>query len=162
VRIRSASLLLLLLGVTACVAPLQQGAYCPWARQALAATASTAAAPAPVPPPVHQAWPLAFALFPAHPGRLDLSNYTDALADVEAIVTPYADCAPHPGIVARDFKLPLNATWTITAPPGSDVCWRQLSGAAPPGEAPATPSAPPPAKWNRAFTSAGRFVDAQL
>jgi hypothetical protein len=101
-------------------------------------------------------------LFPPRPGRLDLSNYTDALADVEAVVTPYADCASHPGIVARDFKLPLNATWTIIAPAGSDVCWRRLPAAEPSGEAQPTPSGPPGPRWNRAFTRAGRFVDAQL
>ena len=141
----------LLVGVASCVAPPQQGAFCPYARQALAAEASTAAV---------LPWPFSATLGGPRPGRFDLSNFTFAVAAVEAIVTPYADCALHPGIAVRRYDLPLNATWTIATPPGSDVCWRRL--AAPPAESGAERVPVAPAPWNRAYTGAGRLIDAQL
>jgi hypothetical protein len=195
VRIASAPTLLLFLAVGACTSPQQEGAYCPWARQALAAVgaapppaaptapATTAPAgppialttPAPAPPPpaavvavAYQPSPLPWIWFHQRgPGRLILSNFTYGLADVEAVVTPYADCALHPGIVARDFKLPLNGTWVIDASVGSDICWRRLPNPTEPAEANgmAPPPAPPSAAevmWNRAFTGAGQLIDAQL
>jgi hypothetical protein len=93
---------------------------------------------------------------PLPPGRLTLSNYTFKLADVEAIVTPYPDCALHPGMVPMDFKLPLNSTSVITAPPGMDVCWRRAL--------PPSPEAPKPvwSDWNRDFTGQGRSIDSTL
>lgn len=93
---------------------------------------------------------------PLPPGRLTLSNYTFKLADVEAIVTLYPDCALHPGMVPMDFKLPLNSTWVITAPPGMDVCWRRAL--------PPSPEAPKPvwSDWNRDFTGQGRSIDSTL
>jgi hypothetical protein len=156
----------ILLGIASCAVPQQPGAYCPWARQALAAEAPPSAgtppaapAAAPVSAPAQRGWPFTFSLWGPRSGRLTLSNFTFALADVEAIVTPYPDCALHPGVVARDFKLPLNGTWTIQAPPGSDVCWRRLPGE--PG-AGAVQAVRPPAQWNRAYTGAGRRLDDQL
>lgn len=170
---------LLLVGTASCVAPpQQQGAYCPWARQTLASMFARGVAPAPVAAaPVRPAPPVASAPAPPPaayrpavlpwplsqtpgPGRLTLGNYTFRLADVEAVVTPYADCAFHPGLVARDFKLPLNGTWAIDTPPGSDVCWRRVAGPAQPGAASVTAPASP--GWNRALTGAGRSIDAQL
>jgi hypothetical protein len=93
---------------------------------------------------------------PLPPGRLTLSNFTFKLADVEAIVTPYPDCALHPGIVPMDFKVPLNGTWVITAPPGMDVCWRRAL--------PPSPEAPKPVwtDWNRDYTGMGRSIDSTL
>ncbi len=93
---------------------------------------------------------------PLPPGRLTLSNYSFKLADVEAIVTSYPDCAVHPGIVPMDFKLPLNGTWVIATPPGTDVCWRR--------SLPPTAATPKPVwtPWNRDYTGAGRVIDARL
>ncbi|HTV89388.1 MAG TPA: hypothetical protein VME41_10270 [Stellaceae bacterium] len=180
-----------LLCTAACVAPQQQGAYCPWARQTLAAMAATqgapkpppvatvpappvAAVPAPPPPPppppppaASTAWPFqTFSLFaaPARPGRLTLSNFTFPLADLQAIVTPYPDCAAHPGIVPEDFKLPRNGTWIIPTPAGSDVCWRRLAPGAPAqGVAQGVAlSVPVAAEWNHAYTAGGGFITARL
>ena len=97
---------------------------------------------------------------PAAGGRLTLSNFTFDLADVEAIVTPYADCAVHPGLVPLDFKLPMNATWLIPATAGADVCWRRALplDAAHPGLA----TGKGWTQWNRVFTSSGRAIDARL
>jgi hypothetical protein len=170
-----------LLSTASCVLPppLQPGANCPSARQALAAgapgapptglppvalvptplPATTALQPAPAAPPPAAApvaslpWPPLFLFGPSpRPGRLTLSNVTFDLADMQAVVTPYPDCALHPGIGARVFQLPLNGTWIIPTPPGSDVCWRRVV----PGAAPTA------AGWNRAFTAAGHFIDARL
>jgi hypothetical protein len=93
---------------------------------------------------------------PLPPGRLTLSNFSFRLADVEAIVTAYPDCSLHPGMVPTDFKLPLNSTWVITAPPGMDVCWRS--------SLPPTPEAPKPVwtEWNRDYTGQGRSIDTRL
>lgn len=93
---------------------------------------------------------------PLPPGRLTLSNYSFPLADVEAVITPYPDCALHPGIVPVDFKIPLNGTWVIPAAPGSDVCWRR--------SLPPTAAAPKPVwtPWNRDYTGTGRAIDSRL
>ncbi len=129
------------------------------------------AAPAPVvvgtPPPPPSAIAVAFPTLPDFvsvllpsiplpPGRLTLSNFRFGLADVEAIVTPYPDCAIHPGIVPVDFKLPLNSTWVIPTQPGMDVCWRR--------SLPPTAAAPTPVwtEWSRDYTGNGRVVDSQL
>jgi hypothetical protein len=161
----------LLLATASCATPpQQQGANCPEARQELAAAAAVAKpppaavpAPATAAPPTAAAaygpWPFpAFPLFqaPVRAGRLTLSNVTFGSADVEAFVTPYPDCALHPGLTPRNIQLPLNGTWIIPSPPGSDVCWQQLAPGAPQAAASAQ------AEWNRAFTAAGRYVDARL
>ena len=53
------------------------------------------------------------------PGRLTLSNFTFEHARVEALITPYPDCAPREGTAASNFELPLNGTRVIEAAPGS-------------------------------------------
>lgn len=97
---------------------------------------------------------------PAWPGRLTLSNFSYDRARVEAFATPYPDCYLRTGMVATSFELPLNGTWVIDAPAGSDVCWRRieppLAETRPPG------AIPPPAPWNRAYTASARIVDARL
>jgi hypothetical protein len=172
--------------------PPQQGANCAAARKELAAIARAKArasdppadamspaqpappAPAPgaaaAPPPVaavaDRPWfPFTLPLFRSAPpaGRLTLSNFGVGLAHVQAFVTSSSACAFHPGVVPLDRKLPLNATWTIPTPPGTDVCWRRLSPAEPSQVArDLTSPAPPPAEWNRAYTASGRFIDARL
>jgi len=164
-----------LLATASCVMPPpQQGANCPEARQQLAAQAAAAAAnpaapapliaaPAPPPPPAaapiaYRPWPfLAFPLFqaPVRAGRLTLSNVAFGPAAVEAFVTSDPDCRLHPGITPRTVQLPLNGTWVIATPPGSDVCWRRLAPGAP-------PAASAEAAWNLAVTAGGSFVDARL
>jgi len=175
-----------LLVTASCAAPLpppqQQGANCPAARKELSAIArarakasdpppTDATSPAqPVPPPsaavAYRPWfPLALPLFraPPHAGRLTLSNFSFGLADVEAFVTSSGECAFHPGVVPQHRNLPLDAAWIIPAPPGSDVCWRRLSPDPPsPSAQGLMLPAPPAAEWNRAFTAAGRFIDARL
>lgn len=97
-------------------------------------------------------------------GRLTLSNFSFDRARVEALVTPYPDCAIRPGMVPADFMLRLNSTWAIPTPPGSDVCWRRAvpatPGSAAQGNAPA--AVPGWTDWNRAFTGPGRLIDAEL
>jgi hypothetical protein len=118
------------------------------------------AAPPPVATVAYPGVPDFVSLFlpaiPLPPGRLMLSNYSFALADVESIVTPYPDCAVHPGLVPVDFKLALNSTWVIPTPPGMDVCWRR--------SLPPTAAAPTPVwtEWNRDYTGAGRAIDSRL
>jgi hypothetical protein len=180
-----------LAGLAACVAPLQQGANCPAARHALAASRTSAAAVPPptpaapaarpiaaVPPPrpavtvayvpllnpatvvegaLHKVSPLV--PLPPEGGRLTLSNFSYDLADVEAIVTRYPDCALHPGIVPMTFKLPLNSTWVIRAPAGADVCWRRQLV---PQQEAAAGAKPGWSAWNRDHTGAGQFIDSQL
>lgn len=183
-RILLASAVLLV--TASCVAPPpppQQGANCPAARNELAAIArakakasdspadamspatGAAAAPATVAAVAYRPWfPLTLPLFPSAPpaGRLTLSNFSFSLAQVQAFVTSSGDCAFHPGVVPQDLRLPLNATWTIPAPPGSDVCWRLSPGApSQPAQDLMSPARPPP-EWNRAFTASGRFIDARL
>jgi len=122
------------------------------------------AAPVPPPPPVATVvYPgvpdfvsLLLPAIPLPPGRLTLSNFRFRLADVEAIVTPYPDCAIHPGLVPVDFKLPLNSTWVIPTQPGMDVCWRR---SLPPTAAARTPVW---TEWSRDYTGNGRVVDSQL
>lgn len=105
------------------------------------------------------------------PGRLTLSNFTYDTAHVEAVATPYPDCAIRPGMTPADFTLPLNGTRVIAVPPGTDVCWRRelpttvaAEGAStdtpPPSPTPASPGGWAP--WNRAFTSSGHLIDSQL
>lgn len=98
--------------------------------------------------------------FWAHQGRLTLSNVRYGLADVEALVTPYPDCAVHPGQMPMLFKLRLNSTWVIPTPPGSDVCWRRELKA---DQHPATPPTRPGwTEWNRVFTASGTAIDSRL
>lgn len=184
---RSLYLLILLVGVASCAVPQQQGANCPASRRALAAARASAAAASPqvaaAPAPaaaVPRARPVAYALpllnpaavvqgavhkvlplVPSVPqgGRLTLSNFSYELADVEAIVTRYPDCALHPGIVPMTFKLPLNGSWVIRTPAGSDVCWRRQL--VPRQEATAG-AKPGWSAWNRDHTGAGQFIDSQL
>jgi hypothetical protein len=96
---------------------------------------------------------------PPQGGRLTLSNYSYRLADVEAILTRYPDCALHPGIVPMAFKLPLNSTWVIRTPAGSDVCWRRQLV---PQQEAAAGARPGSSAWNRDHTAAGRFIESQL
>jgi hypothetical protein len=131
------------------------------------------ARPAAVPPPSPAVVPAVFAprwsswLFghppAASPGRMTLSNFTFGLAHVEALITPYPDCVVRPGMVPIDLKLPLNSTETVTAPPGTDVCWRRMVER-PPGAALRLAGPPQGAwtPWNRVFTSFGHSVDAHL
>jgi hypothetical protein len=175
----------LLLGTAGCVwaPPQQQGSNCPYARAALATPPRPAPAPPPAavapapppaaavapPPPAAAAGPplrLASLIVPIpfgeyltpQPGRLVLSNYSFDLTDVEAFVTRWPSCATHPGIVPVHLKLPLNGTWTIATPPGSDVCWRRSLTAPPQPDAEKAQWT----EWNRAFTSTGRSIDSQL
>jgi hypothetical protein len=178
--------LAVLLVTASCVAPPPSpqpppGANCPEARADLSAIARTKskvadppaddatlpAPPAPVAAGADPPWfPLALPLFPwaPRPGRLTLSNFSIGLADVQAfVVASSGDCGVGPGVAPQDTELPLNATLTIPAPPGLDVCWRSLPPGAPLQPAPdLTSPAPPPPEWNRAFTAYGRFVDAHL
>lgn len=157
---RSFWLATVLLAVTGCTA---------WVGPLPAAEAPPPPSPTVVPVPAPR--PAATAVYPAGvpdfislllpaiplpPGRLTLGNYRYALADVEAIVTAYPDCELHPDMVPIDFKLPLNATWVITAPPGMDVCWRR--------SLPPTAKAPKPVwtPWNRDYTGTGRSIDSEL
>lgn len=175
---------LLLLGLASCAAPVEPPAPTALSaptRPAVVAVPAPAQAPALPPRPAiaaavpavatlaYPAPPFGWTLFHHRgPGRLILSNFTYTLADVEAVVTPYADCALHPGVVPRDFKLPLNGTWVIDTPAGSDVCWKRLP--APPLPADTAASPPPPAEaevpsaaaWNRVFTGAGQIIGGQL
>ena len=137
----------------------------------VAAVGPSQAPPAPVAPapaPARAAaraqadtFPIPFArFFSSGPGRLTLSNFTFDTAQIQAIVTPFADCGLHDGITATDFMLPLNGTRIINAPVGSDVCWRRAVGpGARPGGAPGEPGW---TEWSRIFTSTGALVDAQL
>jgi hypothetical protein len=129
-----------------------------------AAPVVAVATPAPPPPPpplaVTVMFPnlpdflaLAIPPIPLPSGRLTLSNYSFDRARVQALVTSYADCGPHEGIVIADFALPLNGTRVIEAAPGADVCWRREF---PPGSAPGW------TEWNRDYTGTGRSIDAKL
>ena len=124
---------------------------------AAAAVVATAPSASPVAVPAVFA-PIPFArYFTPWAGRLELSNFSYSLTDVEAIVTPYPDCALHPGVVPLDFKLPLNGTWVIPASPGMDVCWRREVAAE--GQSPQSHQW---TQWNRAFTSSGGLIDSRL
>lgn len=139
-------------------------ASCAWPPPPPADLAGTS--PPPPPPPVFYV-PNPFALLFAPilpgtppPGRLTLSNFTFEHARVEALVTPYPDCAPRDGTAASNFELPLNGTRVIETAPGLDVCWRrQIEPAKDPD---AAPSAPRWSEWNRVFTSSGRPIDSRL
>jgi len=107
----------------------------------------------PPPPPLTSRPP------PVQPGHLTLSNFAYDHAHVEAIVTPYTDCELREGTASSHFLLPLNGTWVVDTPAGSDVCWRR--------ELPIDPAsdplrAPRWSGWNRAYLSSGRLVDSQL
>jgi hypothetical protein len=107
----------------------------------------------PPPPPLTSRPP------PAWPGHLTLSNFAYDSAHVEAIVTPYPDCELHEGTASSHFLLPLNGTWAVDTPAGSDVCWRREL----PSDTAADPlRAPRWTGWNRAYLSSGRLVDSQL
>ena len=94
------------------------------------------------------------------PGRLTLNNFSFDKAHVQAVITPYPDCAEREGTATSDFVLALNGTRIIDAAPGSDVCWRR---ALEPSKDPAArPSAPGWTEWNRAFVASGRSVDSRL
>lgn len=119
--------------------------------------------PAPPPPlfslelPVPNLVP-AFLAAPA-PGRLTLNNFSFDRVRVEAVVTVSEVCNVR---VAGDaeslFDLPLNGTRIITAPPGSDVCWRrQVEPAA--GQ---TGGASGWSDWSRAYIARGTAVNARL
>ena len=85
------------------------------------------------------------------PGALLLSNRDWPATRVDFVVTgdPYCNVRG-PGFVAGgSFLLPPNATRTITAPPGADVCWQR-------GQTPPWPG------WNRAYLAPGRTVDSTL
>jgi hypothetical protein len=127
-----------------------------------------AAAPPPPPPPAAApaATAASFNPFPSlwgpWPGRLNLSNIAYDRAHVQALVTPYPDCAPHDGTPVSDFAMPLNSTRVIDTPPGADVCWRREILAAP--RAPSMGRQAPSGwtEWNRVYTSSGRTIDARL
>ena len=117
-----------------------------------------AAAPA----PAVLALPNPFALFfgPPEGGRLVLSNFSYDRARVQAMVTPYPDCAVHDGVVAAEKEVPLNGTWVVAAAPGADVCWRR---AIEPNSAAAVPGGEPGwTGWSRVYLSTGRTIDSQL
>ena len=97
---------------------------------------------------------------PPPPGRLTLGNFSFEHARVEALITPYPDCASRQGTAASNFELPLNGTRVIEAAPGSDVCWRrQIEPGKDDEVAPATRGW---SEWNRVFTSSGRSIDSRL
>lgn len=119
------------------------------------------------PPPVfYVPNPLAF-LFaplwppgPLPPGRLTLNNFSFDHARVQAVITPYPDCAVHEGTATSDFVLPLNGTRVIEAVPGTDVCWRrEIEPGTVQGVAPSTPGW---TEWNRVFLSSAGVVDSRL
>jgi len=85
------------------------------------------------------------------PGRLALSNYRFDHAQIEAVVTPAADCATaDPAVAVTSFDLPFKGTRVLVATPNSDICWRRrLMGGR-------------WSDWNRAFTASGRYIDTQL
>ena len=128
-------------------------------------------AAAPMPPPAAAPavfWPVPFAwlfapVLPATPWRLTLSNFSFGAARVQAVLTPYPDCAARADTPTTDFVLPLNGTRIIEAAAGADVCWRREI---PPGQAQSDRSGPAPVagwtEWNRVFLSSGRPVDARL
>jgi hypothetical protein len=89
-----------------------------------------------------------------------LSNFSYDHAQVEALVTPFADCVAREGAASSAFVLPLNGTRIIEAAPGADVCWRRaLAPGAPTGAAPSTPGW---TEWNRVFLSSAGRVDSRL
>ena len=99
------------------------------------------------------------------PGQMTLSNFNYDTAHVEAMATAYPDCAVRPGMTPADFTLPLNGTRVIAVPPGTDVCWRRELPATAEGNTQGSPAPASPggwAPWNRAFTSSGHLIDAQL
>jgi hypothetical protein len=88
------------------------------------------------------------------PPRLTLSNFTYDRAHVEAAIATSPDCdaAAAPPV---EFDLAYNGTRVITAPAGSDVCWRRdVAGQAGAG--------PQWSRWNRAYLSSGQSVDSRL
>ena len=114
------------------------------------------AAPAPM-LPLPFAWLVASA---PSPGRLTLNNFRIDKARVQAVITPYPDCAVREGTATSEFVLPLNGTSVIEAAPGSDVCWRRAT--APGTAAGAAPSTQGWTEWNRAFLATARSVDSRL
>jgi hypothetical protein len=139
-----------MLGIAACTAPVDP-------RDVVAAPINAInAAYASLPPPPT---PLALRPPPAQPGHLTLSNFSYDRAHVETIVTPYPDCELREGTATSNFLLPLNGTWVVNTPAGSDVCWRREL----PADTASDPlRAPRWTGWNRAFLSSGRLVDSRL
>jgi hypothetical protein len=87
----------------------------------------------------------------AAPGQLILNNYRFEEARVQAVVTAAPDCARiDASMPAMLFDLPFKGTHVVTAAPDTDICWRRVV----PGGA--------WTQWNRAFTAAGRSIDARL
>jgi hypothetical protein len=127
------------------------------------------ALPSPAPPAApgfYVANPFAFLLAPLGPpgppppGRLTLNNFSFDHARVQAVITPYPDCAVHEGTATSDFVLPLNGTRVIEAAPGTDVCWRrEIEPGTVQGVAPSTPGW---TEWNRVFLSSAGVVDSRL
>ncbi len=170
-------LLLALLGMTAaCVPPPAPGAAAPVSAAPPSAPVALVPPPAPpvtaavavlAPPPPGaappQPNPLAWLFTPLPApfrGRVTLSNFNYDDAHVQAVITPYADCEPHPGTASSDFAIPLNGTRIIAALPGTDVCWRREL---PPGPTPSgTELVSGWTGWSRVFTASGRAIDSQL
>jgi hypothetical protein len=63
-------------------------------------------------------------------------------------------------MVPVDMKVPLNGSFVLTSPPGTDICWRRKA-VFPNGAAPSPPSVGW-TPWNRVYTSYGHEVDASL
>jgi hypothetical protein len=145
----------LLVATASCAWPPPQQAEAPLASQ-----------PPPAAPVVYLPNPLAF-LFapilpaaPPPPGRLTLSNFSFDHAHVQALITPYPDCAAHEGTLTSDFVMPLNGTRVIEAAPGTDVCWRrEIAPGTEPGAAPSTAGW---TEWNREFVAVAGSVDSRL
>jgi hypothetical protein len=94
---------------------------------------------------------------PPLPGRLQLSNPDFPLVNVEAVITANPDCdARDNGYISTlEFTMPNNSTKFIEAPPGTDICWRSDRN----------PGRPEPgrwSRWDRAYLTPGKLVDANL
>jgi hypothetical protein len=140
-------------------------ASCAWPPPPQAEVAG-AAPPPPAAPVFYVPNPFAFffapvaTLAPSPPGRLTLNNFSFDHAHVQALITPYPDCAVHEGTATTDFDLPLNGTRVIEAAPGADVCWRrEIEPGTVQGVAPSTPGW---TEWNRVYLSSAGVVDSRL
>jgi hypothetical protein len=104
------------------------------------------------------ALPAGFAAAPG-PGRMTLSNYSLARADVEAVVTSNPDCTVRRGggfVGESRFALPLNGTRFLAAPAGAELCWRRVLPAT------SATAAPRWSPWSRVYLMAGRTIDVTL
>jgi len=86
-----------------------------------------------------------------------LSNPDFGLINVEAVITANPDCAARDNgyISTLEFTLPNNSTKFIDVPAGADVCWRTDRN----------PGRPVPgrwSRWDRAYSAAGRTIEANL